>query len=128
MIHLDTSVLVDALTGPRRLAPSLRAAIQDGERILLSSIVLYEWLRGPRRPLELEVQRQLFPDETAIAFDDRIATRAAAMYRSVRNPRGRDIDLAIAACAVEYDARLWTLNRADFADVAGLTLYEPPRR
>jgi len=95
--------------------------------MLLSSIVLYEWLRGPRRPAELDVQRQLFPDETAIAFDDRIATRAAALYRALRNPRGRDIDLAIAACAIEHGAQLWTLNLQDFTDVAGLRLYEPPQ-
>ena len=48
MIVLDTSVLVDALTGPRRSAPALRRAIESGERLLLSSLVLYEWLRGPR--------------------------------------------------------------------------------
>jgi len=128
MIHLDTTVLIDALTGPRRLAPALRSAIHEGERILLSSIVLYEWLRGPRHPAELDVQGQLFPDETTIVFDDRVAARAAALYRSVRNPRGRDIDLAIAACALEHGAMLWTLNRKDFDDVAGLALYEPGRR
>ncbi len=50
MILLDTSVLIDGLSGPRRSAPALRAAIEDGERILLSALVLYEWLRGPRLP------------------------------------------------------------------------------
>lgn len=38
MIHLDTSVLVDALTGPRRSAPALRAAIVRGERVTLSTL------------------------------------------------------------------------------------------
>jgi hypothetical protein len=28
VIHLDTSLLIDALTGPRASAPALRAAIQ----------------------------------------------------------------------------------------------------
>ena len=48
MIHLDTSVLVDALTGPKRSAPRLRGAIESGERVLLTALVLYEWLRGHR--------------------------------------------------------------------------------
>ena len=34
-----------------------------------------------------------------------------------------DVDLAIAACAIEWGAALWTLNRSDFDDVPGLTLF-----
>ena len=64
MIHLDTSVLVDALTGPRRSAPALRALIAEGERISFSALVLYEWLCGPRRPEETRVQEALFPPHT----------------------------------------------------------------
>jgi predicted nucleic acid-binding protein len=32
--------------------------------------------------------------------------------------------LAIAACAIEHGARLWTLNPKDFRDIAGLVLYD----
>jgi len=126
VIHLDTSVLVDALTGGGSSAPALRAAIEDGERLAVSTIVLYEWLRGPRRQAELAAQAELFPADEAIAFDHQMATRAADLYRRVRRPRGREIDLAIAACALAYDAALWTLNRQDFADLQGLSLYTPP--
>ncbi len=122
MIHLDTSVLIDALTGPRASAPALRAAIQDGERIGMSTIVLYEWLRGPRHKSELQVQAQLLPAEDAVVFNSQIAAIAADLYRRVRRPRGREIDLAIAACALAYDATLWTLNREDFGDIPGLAL------
>ncbi len=124
MIHLDTSVLVDALTGGDT-APALRAAIADGERLSVSSLVLYEWLRGPRRPSELAAQAQLFPAEEAVALDHAVARSAAELYRRVKRPRGREIDLAIAACALAHEASLWTLNRQDFADIHGLSLYEP---
>src|SRR5690606_6768863 len=50
LIVLDTSVLVDGLTGPQRSAPALRAAIARGERLVVPALVLYEWLRGPRIP------------------------------------------------------------------------------
>jgi predicted nucleic acid-binding protein len=40
----------------------------------------------------------------------------------VRRPRGREIDLAIAATAIVHDAALWTLNPRDFADVPRLRL------
>ena len=122
---MDTSLLIDALTGPRASAPALRAAISHGDRLAMSAIVLYEWLRGPRQKAELHVQAQLFAPEDAIPFDARTAAIAAELYRRVARPRGREIDLAIAACALAHDATLWTLNRADFADIPGLSLYEP---
>ena len=59
-----------------------------------------------------------------MTFDDAVAARAAALYRSLKRPRGREIDLAIAACAVEHNASLWTLNPAGFKDVPGLILYD----
>ena len=122
MILLDTSVLVDALTGPRRSAPALRGAIEQGERVVLATIVLYEWLRGPRRVEELAAQEALFPRAAAIPFGPAEAARAADLYRSVRGARGREIGLAIAACALCHDARLWTLNVEDFEDVPKLEL------
>ncbi len=125
MIHLDTSIVVDALTGPRRSAAALRRAIEQGERILLSTIVLYEWLRGPRRAGELAAQEALFPRATAIPFSAEEATRAAALYRAVRRPRGREIDLAIAACALTNGASFWTLNPQDFRDLPELRLFAP---
>jgi predicted nucleic acid-binding protein len=125
MIHLDTCVLVDALTGPRRSAGALRALIERGERISFSALVLYEWLRGPRRPEELRVQEALFPAEEAAAFGRPEAALASELYRLVKRPRGRELDLAIAACAILQDAALWTLNPRDFADIPKLRLADP---
>lgn len=122
MIVLDTSVLIDSLTGPKRSAPALRDAIEQGERILLPSLVLYEWLRGPRVPAELAAQEALFPSESAMAFGPAEAAVSAELYRSVRRARGRELDLAIAACAILREAELWTLNTADFADISRLRL------
>jgi predicted nucleic acid-binding protein len=125
MLHLDTSVLVDALTGPRRSAGGLRRAIHTGERIELSTIVLYEWLRGPRRSSEIADQDALFPSEQAVPFGPDEAARAARLYAAVKRPRGREIDLAIASCAIIRGAQLWTLNVNDFADIPELALYQP---
>jgi len=125
VIHLDTSLLIDALTGGGTTSPALRSALDGGERIAISTVTLYEWLRGPRRKAELAAQAHLFPAEEAIAFDHRVAASAADLYRRVKRPRGREMDLAIAACALAHDAALWTLNRDDFADIPGLSLYDP---
>lgn len=123
MIVLDSSLLVDALTGPRRSARALRRAIERGERIVLPSLVLYEWLRGPRLPEELRAQEALFPAQAALPFGPLEAARAAQLYLRLGRARGREIDLAIAACAQTLGAHLWTLNARDFRDIPGLALY-----
>lgn len=125
MIVLDTSLLVDALTGPRRSAPALRAAIESGERFLLPALVLFEWLRGPRHREELAAQEALLPGEQAIPFGLEEAVVAARLYASLPRPRGREIDLAIAAAALTHEASLWTLNERDFRDIPSLVLYDP---
>jgi predicted nucleic acid-binding protein len=82
VIHLDTSVFVDVLTGPKRSAPQLRMWIERGERILLSVLVLYEWLRGLRLQEEIEAQEALFPRDAAVPFGPREAILAADLYRT----------------------------------------------
>lgn len=123
MVHLDTSVLVDAFTTRGRSARAVRRALDLGEILTFSALVLFEWLRGPRRPEELALVDALFPRADLVSFSEADASRAAELYRAVRRPRGREIDLAIAACALTREAQLWTLNPADFSDIPGLTLY-----
>lgn len=123
MILLDTSVLIDALTGPRRSGLSLRQAIERGERILVPALVLYEWLRGPRVKGELLAQESLFPRKYSVPFGPEEAALAATLYRKIPHPRGREIDLAIAAYAITRAAYLWTLNTSDFRDIPELRLF-----
>ena len=125
MIHLDTSVLIDAFTGPRRSAGPLRRLVEEGERIAVSTIVLYEWLRGPRQPDELQTQEALFPAAGAVSFGPSEAGRAAELYRALPRARGRELDLAVAACALVHAASLWTLNPEDFRDIPDLRLHRP---
>ena len=126
-IHLDTSVLVDALTGARRSLSALERLVAAGHVISIATLVLYEWHRGPRTPAELLDQESLFPAPAARAFGWAEAARAAELYRSAKRARGRDMDIAIAACAIEQRAKLWTLSPEDFRDLPGLDVYEPHR-
>lgn len=100
----------------------LRDAIADGERLAVPTLVLYEWLRGPRVAGELAAQEALFPSDQALDFGAEEAAIAARLYREFPSPRGREIDLAIAASALVWRSPIWTLNRTDFADVPGLKL------
>jgi predicted nucleic acid-binding protein len=67
----------------------------------------------------------LFPRVQATPFGPAEAEVAAVLYRSVSRPRGRDIDLSVAAIALTQGARLWTLNPHDVRDIPGLSLYAP---
>jgi predicted nucleic acid-binding protein len=128
VIHLDTSLIVDALAGRRSSSPRLRRTAEQGERMGFSALVLYEWLRGPRTRAELADQEALFPAEAAVPFGPAEALIAARLYRQVPRARHRELDLGIAACALAHGARLWTLNPDDFRDVPDLQLYEPRDR
>ena len=122
-IPLDTSVLIDALTGSRRSLDPLERTVLAGHVIGVSTLVLYEWRRGPRTRDELTDQERLMPSPHARVFGESEAAAAAEMYRSLKRARGRDMDIAIAACAVTHGARLWTLNPDDFRDLQGVELY-----
>lgn len=125
MVLLDTSALVDSLSGVRRSWSVLDRVFRAGERVRLPAWVLYEWRRGPRTDAELAVQQALFPDEQAIAFTAADAACSARLYRTLPRARNRVADFAVAACALRYHAVLWTLNRADFADIPELRLADP---
>ena len=127
MIHLDTSALIDVFSGEKRLAPRLRLLLDQGEVISFSTPVLFEWRRGPRIVEEIEAQEALFPSDEAIPFGSAEALLAADLYQKVKRPRGREIDIAIAACAITHKAHLWTLNPVDFKDVPNLKLLLFPK-
>lgn len=122
IVHVDTSALVDALTGPRRSLETLIDLTDQGHRLALSTLVLSEWLRGPRTRADLAAQEALFPSEQAVEFGPAEAAAAAQLYKQVRRPRGREIDLAVAASAMVHGGAIWTLNPGDFRDIPGLRL------
>lgn len=122
IVHLDTSALIDAVAGERRAYGRLAELIQGDHRLAISTIALYEWLRGPRTVRELQSQADFLPPDAIVPFGASAAARAASLYQSIRRPRGRDLDLAIAACAIDHDGVLWTTNRKDFDDIPGLRL------
>ena len=122
MIMIDSSALVDSLCGARASEDRLIDLMAEGESFLLSTITLYEWFRGPRSAEELFWRELLFPDHKAVVFGPVEATIAAEIFRNVRSPRRREVDIAIAATAISRNVPFWTLNRRDFEDIPGLRL------
>ncbi len=121
-VHLDTSTLVDVLTGPRPLLQALADLTARGDRAVISSLTLYEWLRGPRTQADLVAQEELFSRTEVVPFAVPEAELASRIYSRVKRARNREVDIAIAACAIVHDAALWTLNPGDFRDIPDLRL------
>lgn len=125
MIFLDTSALVGSLTAEGDSYPLLTRLFAREARVAISTLVLFEWKRGPRKVAELVAQEDLFPSVDALPFGPAEADIAAGIYRRLKRARGREMDIAIAATAIAHGAGLWTLNPKDFADIPGLKLADP---
>jgi predicted nucleic acid-binding protein len=122
MILLDTSVVIASFSGSRLMLDELKKRFENGDRVGLPALCLYEWLRGPRQPDEIYIQEQLFPAQHALPYGPETAELSARIYRTLSRARSREMDIAIAACAIQHQARLWTLNRKDYSDIPGLQL------
>jgi hypothetical protein len=72
----------------------LRKAIEDGQRVQMSTIVLYEWLRGPRRAAELSDQEALFARVNRL---ERWEPRAGVDFSSTTMPSSSSCRQTIAA-------------------------------
>lgn len=125
MTFLDTSALVESLTTEGDTYPLLERLFASEVRLAISTLVLFEWKRGPRKAPELAAQERLFPSANAVPFATHEADIAARIYRQLGRARGREMDIAIAATAIAHGAGLWTLNPKDFADIPGLKLVDP---
>jgi predicted nucleic acid-binding protein len=116
-IHLDTDFLVHALSMPGRERQRFREVAEGVDVIEISSIVWYEFCRGPRTVEQIAVAKQLFGDEGIVPFTDLLAEAAADQFRRLGSPRRRAADVAIGVVARECGATLLTRNARDFAGI-----------
>ena len=121
-IVVDTSVLIDHLRGDERAHRSLRAAADDGERLVASVVTKVEILAGMRANEEPSTRR-LMRVLDWIPVDDVIAEQAGQLAnRYLRSHPGVDlVDYIIAATTRTLDAALWTRNVKHFPMIVGLT-------
>ncbi len=119
-VLVDTSILIDVLRGERAAADVLRDAREEGQ-LHASEVTRLEVLAGMRAKEE-KATRALFGAFTWHPVDERVAEAAGELGREWL-PRNRGIDsadLAIAATALELDARLLTRNIKHFPMFRGL--------
>jgi predicted nucleic acid-binding protein len=128
-ILVDTSVWIDFF-GPRPgpAGEELRRLIAESEPVVLTGIVVAEVLQGLIHSVDV-IEKYLGQWELLALEGFEAYARAAKMFRVARS-RGltlTTVDALIAATALDYGARLFTLDR-DFEGLAKLLplkLYRP---
>lgn len=126
-VLLDTNICIAAINGrPPAVRGRLQRAIDSDERVVISSVTLFElWygVVGSARVLENSEKLELFLTTVeTIPFDDEDARFAGAIRAGLRR-RGTPIgpyDCLIAAQAIRHDFRLVTANVGEFSRVEGL--------
>lgn len=125
MIHLDTSYMIRSIAPDSPEGRQVRAWLEAGERLEISTVAWEEYLCGPPAGIALA-----HPDRIRIPrtdFTEEMAMVAARMYNHLGRRRGTFGDCMIAATAVMRKAALATDNPKDFMPLAqlGLRLASP---
>lgn len=120
---IDTSILIDYLRGGKKWEDVLGKLDKDTE-LYLPTIVIFELFSGksttnPDTASKINAFLKFFQK---VELDERIARRAGELFRDMNKNLGAP-DYIIAACAIELNATLLTLNTAHFAQITHLTLY-----
>jgi predicted nucleic acid-binding protein len=107
-----------------------RLALEGVAMSIITYMEVYQGtLRGPD-PRFAQAQFEHVLDEIPILPFSLAVAQGCARLREDLKGRGRRVrdrafDLVIAATAIEYGLQLVTRNRADFADIPKLALYQP---
>ena len=126
MYLVDTSVWVDHIRG--RDLPHvhfLRDLLANPLAVSVNHLIYMEVLQGARDPASFERLRDYFDGQRFVAFDQPLASHAAAarMYLACRRSGvtvRSAIDCLIAQCAIEADLSLLHNDR-DFTRIAAVT-------
>lgn len=119
MIVLDTNIVIAFFGEEEKVVKAVEKALEDGETILLPTIVKAETL-GYQGINDDTMARMLqwFKDAILIQLDSDLAERAAFLRRERRL---KLIDCVIAATALAHNAKLATRDE-EFERISELTL------
>src|SRR6185312_5810128 len=113
MIHLDTNYLIGLLVRGSREAVDVDQWLASGESIAASAVAWSEFLNGPVTPSEV-AQVEVVLQSQVVSFGKTEAALAADLFNKTGRRRGSRFDCLIAATAIAHQAKLATLNQADF--------------
>ena len=125
---LDTNVITDILRKEPNVVANFARALEDGDKLFISSIVYYEisrWLRFANHPKQWEYFSKLHALNLGILYLDRydmsVIEKSIEIYNQLRHGKTvEDSDIFIAAIAMVNDCTLVTANEKHFERIEGL--------
>lgn len=112
MICLDTNYLIRGVTAGTVEAAELVAWIEAGEILITPMPAWFEFICGPVTDEQTETMRAFLT--TIVPFGEAEAKEGARLFNAIARKRFLRVDSMIAGTASAANARLATLNRADF--------------
>ena len=121
MILCDTNVIIEILKGDEK---TIKVIEKIGlENIAVSSVTVMELYFGALNKRELSKIKKHLKALNIVHFDNDISELAVSMIESYSKSHGLQIpDAIIAATALSFEMKLFTLNLKDFRYIDGLKL------
>jgi len=116
MICLDTNYLIRGVTAGTVEAAELVAWIEAGEILITPMPAWFEFICGPVTGEQQDTMRAFLT--TIVPFGEAEAMEAARFFNAIDRKRSLRVDSMIAGTASAANARLATLNLADFEPFA----------
>lgn len=127
MIFLDTDILSYFFAGNTRIRDNIQESIKRGERISITSINVYEVLKGLKYRNNLSKEKQFINFLRGIVIftlDHAALIEAADIYaESKKNGKpANDADILIAAIVISNDGLLISNNTKHYGHIRNLRL------
>ncbi len=123
MILCDTNVIIEILKGNEKTIKIIESI--GLENIAISSVTVMELYFGALNKRELSKITKHLKALNIVHFDIDISELAVSMIEIYSKSHGLQIpDAIIAATALSFEMKLFTLNLKDFKYIDGLNLYK----
>ena len=123
MICIDTSILIEYFRKKNKENTMLFQIAKHESNLAISSITKYEIYCGSTED-QISFWNSLFENFTILEFGDETSHIASEIYKSLKksNKLIGIADILIAACALEHDAKMATINHKDFSRISNLNI------
>ncbi len=127
---IDSNGIIDSLLNVQEAVDLLDTLSADDIAV---SIITYrevyeETLRAQATKELRDTRTRFFANANLLALTPDVARRCATLRQELRRQgkrvNSRALDLCIAATAIEHNLEFVSNNKADYADIPGLSLYQ----
>ena len=113
MIHLDTNILIDLVTTGSPQISLIRGWLEEGTKLIVSSIAWSEFCNGPHTRPQKEAVRAIISGGICPLTEEQ-AEHASRLFHYTGRRRGSHADCMIAAAALSCRNPIATRNIEDF--------------